>query len=806
MVKSTTCRIRVIRALTVALIGFTPLLRADTATFDGSVTHQVIDGFGVNINHRSWTNGEVKPVVDALVDKAGMTLFRVIFDKTDWEGTNDNGDPNVMNWDYYNQIYSSDEFQRLWGLMGYLNQKGISDGLMPNFQGNGPDWLGGPTLTPGLEPEWAEMIGSLLIYARQTKHLSFSLVGPDNEMDQGPQGVSMTATQYTSALHLLSQLLDTNGMSDVRFVGPDLSSRSTNYIPEMMSDPVVMSKLAHFGEHSYWGDLAVDLGSYLRSSPYPNSTWWMTEFNVWCGECDDGIRGTNSWSYARDAASYLIFHLGEGASAGMVWEAYDSRYKYYDEGMRWSFWGLFAVDDTNATHMTYTARKEFYTLSQISKWVRPGAQVIGESDSSSAFHQLLGFYHSGLGQITILGINSSGSATALDGTLLSLPSIDHLELFYTSATQNLADAGSIQVSNGTFHALIPADCVFTLTSSSVGASATPPGSYYGLFYDTSGAAPESSGFVTLRTTSRGNYSGKLQLNGKQLGFTGRFDASGHSTANVKIPGGTPLLVDLQGVSSGGENDVVGVVSNQSWVAQLHAYRAGFDGRAHKAPFANKYTLAIPGSDDSSLSPGGDGFARVTVGANGVVRSLTSLADGTSLSQSVPVSSQGWWPLYSAPYRGRGLVLSWLTFATNPVATNVGGDLVWVKPAMQGTRYYAAGFTNMPYAQGSLYVTPSGANGSALSLTNGQMTFSGGNLSSSVTNLFSLSNGSKFKNLGNNKLSVTFAKPNGMFSGIVTVPDTGKTKPFKGAVLQNQGVGSGYFLGTNQSGRVLLQGN
>jgi hypothetical protein len=73
-------------------------------------------------------------------------------------------------------------------------------------------------------------------------------------------------------------------------------------------------------------------------------------------------------------------------------------------------------------------------------------------------------------------------------------------------------------------------------------------------------------------------------------------------------------------------------------------------------------------------------------------------------------------------------------------------------------------------------------------------------------MFSLSDSSKFINLGNNKLSVTFAKPNGMFNGIVTVPETGKTKPFKGAVLQNQGIGSGYFLGTNQSGRVVIQGN
>ena len=39
---------------------------------------------------------------------------------------------------------------------------------------------------------------------------------------------------------------------------------------------------------------------------------------------------------------------------------------------RWGYWGLFAVDDTNAVDKTYTPRKQFYTLSQISKFVARG--------------------------------------------------------------------------------------------------------------------------------------------------------------------------------------------------------------------------------------------------------------------------------------------------------------------------------------------------------------------------------------------------------------------------------------------------
>src|SRR6185369_10569219 len=81
-------------------------------TIDGSVTNQFIDGFGVNANYYDWNNSDLTPALNALIDDAGMTLFRVIFNNG-WEETNDNGDPDVMNWSYYNSLYSGPEFQKL---------------------------------------------------------------------------------------------------------------------------------------------------------------------------------------------------------------------------------------------------------------------------------------------------------------------------------------------------------------------------------------------------------------------------------------------------------------------------------------------------------------------------------------------------------------------------------------------------------------------------------------------------------------------------------------------------------------------
>jgi len=62
------------------------------------------------------------------------------------------------------------------GRHGYLNQKGITNGLILSLQGVLPTWMGSGHINVGSEDEWAEMVASLLYYARNTQHLQFSVV------------------------------------------------------------------------------------------------------------------------------------------------------------------------------------------------------------------------------------------------------------------------------------------------------------------------------------------------------------------------------------------------------------------------------------------------------------------------------------------------------------------------------------------------------------------------------------------------------------------------------------------------------
>ena len=103
-----------------------------------------MDGFGVNINTSWWLNGEyrnsdvVKPAIDLLADSLGATIFRAVIEEMDWEAVNDNEDPDTFNWDYYDAVFTSDRFQGVWNTLRYLNQKGITDGLIISFMGAPP--------------------------------------------------------------------------------------------------------------------------------------------------------------------------------------------------------------------------------------------------------------------------------------------------------------------------------------------------------------------------------------------------------------------------------------------------------------------------------------------------------------------------------------------------------------------------------------------------------------------------------------------------------------------------------------------
>ncbi len=327
------------------------------------------------------------------------------------------------------------------------------------------------------------------------------------------------------------------------------------------------------------------------------------------------------------------------------------------------------------------------------------------------------------------------------------------------------------------------------------------GTFYGLFSETNEVRNhDRSGSFTFTLAEAGSYSASFQLGAKKLPATGKFDWLGRSFLQIKPSLTSTVTVALQLDVTNLSAKVEGVVSNQAWVSPLFGYRAPVYPITNSSPQMGKYTLIIPGSNDAAASPGGDSYGTVTVSKSGVLTLAGKLAEGTILNQSIPVSADGWWALYSSLYTGKGSLHGWMTI-TNLDESDITGQLSWIKPALTTSKYYPLGFTNEHEAAGSLYV-PTTTN-RVVNITNGVVEFRHGNLIQPITNNVLLTTNNKITNLSSNKLSMTITLTSGLFTGSVTDTNTGKSVTFNGALLQKLNAGYGFFLGTNQSGSVLF---
>jgi hypothetical protein len=323
------------------------------------------------------------------------------------------------------------------------------------------------------------------------------------------------------------------------------------------------------------------------------------------------------------------------------------------------------------------------------------------------------------------------------------------------------------------------------------------GSYNGLFYESGAMRQESSGFFTIRVTKNGAYSGRLQIGSTRYPFSGKLGFDCNATNTISKHGVVLLTLKFQFGNGDTADQVQGELTDGTWISEMRGNRAIFN-RFNPALLAGKYTLVIPGNNGDNSVPGGDGYGAVKVSSSGKIHLSGALADGTKFSESASLSKDGLWPLYVSLYKGSGSLASWIAF-TNRANDDLNGAINWIKPPGTGA-LYADGFATESDAMGSAYTPPPPTN----TLSHAAIEFSGGNLISDFSNDLFVSYNNKAFNTSTNSLKLVFSK-NGLFSGKVLEPGSGKKFKFAGAVLQKAGnVGYGALIGTNLSSRVIFQ--
>ncbi len=447
-------------------------LFAQNLVLDESKKYQSIHGLGVNINPQSWNvnPGAVKNVIDSLVTGLGCTSFRLMFDDCDWEARNDNNDPDSYNWAFYDSVYSAPRFTCVWNTVRYLNSKGITD-ITLSPDGAASSWMGGTKLKPGAEIEYAEMMSSMINYGikRLKPAIHFTMLSPINETTcGGGEAPVMTFDQLGTIFSSIAKHLIKDRINDVTLIGPDDCGGWPSSFHAIISNPVTMSKLRRFGGHEYGKGTSVSRGlvDSVKKSAYPDREVIMTEFNEICNgfKCDGGTYNPDYgfMNYAGPAYKYALQHLNAGVNGLQLWEGYDSRYHHPNRHLTWSFWGIFAVNDTLQPDV-YSMRPHYYVFHQLYNFVKPGFQRIGLTTSLPNL-TVSAFMNPVNGEIVITGKNDNNSELNIDGLLKNTSKVSSLKYYYTDETHNFSKGADVEVTDQKFSKIVPPYCVFTFVS------------------------------------------------------------------------------------------------------------------------------------------------------------------------------------------------------------------------------------------------------------------------------------------------------------------------------------------------------
>jgi hypothetical protein len=442
-----------------------------------------IDGLGVNITPSQWNNGKLKPAIDLLVDDLGASLFR--FDCT---GLTNWLDPARRlpggKWpvEYLDSVYRSKVFTDAWAVFRYLNSKGIDPFF--NVSGRNHPGLGKPDAPFQLVDfdGYAEMIATMLQWAREKEKLRFSLVAPFNETDIGfPEGPRIDDKDMVLATREIIKKLDEHSLNDIRIIAIDDAAPLVERLTGVLSDTALKRRISVFATHIYgngdigerelWFEEKTDYARFaeeIGKSAFSNSSLWMSEY----GDLDQ--TGLIEYEFAWRSTRRLMKTLSYGFNAAIAWDAFDNLHMH---DTAWATYGLLKTDTVN---WTYSPKKRYFAARQAYKFIRPGWHMVELTRAKPLKHDVYSTWHDlfrhvrietfespdGL-DFTALIMNEIESDVAITFIINGLKPEAHIKKFYHYVTDRQANCRLMKspaARGDTVKIILPANSISTVTT------------------------------------------------------------------------------------------------------------------------------------------------------------------------------------------------------------------------------------------------------------------------------------------------------------------------------------------------------
>ena len=439
-------------------------------TLDPAERYQYIQGFGVNYTGPYFRDDQ-KPMFDMLIKDLGVTMFRVVpyLVYSNWEETNDNDDPNVMNWEYYDDRYSTPVFEATWNGLRFLNSRGIRPVIA--LMGPVPDWMlddhwSPPKhkvcqtdsqqrpLKPSMYGEFAEMVVSMVMYARNKAGIDFEYFSPFNETDcYPPEGPRIDPEEAPKVLDAVARRLKKEGLGDIRLTPADQAVITNDYISGILADPELMKQVGAFAFHTYGENSVGPQVDRVSASLYPHMPVWLTEY----GDLNDRDKtAANDWkNFSLASNRRALTALNQGASAVFFFDAFDD---YEECARRLTFYGLFR----SADHI-YAPRKRYYATRQLYHFVKPGAQRIGAVSDTPGL-TVSAFFEGATNTIVVVGVKEGGPKK-VDLILGSAEAFEPFDLYITTPDLNCQKVATVSSTDGIAKLDLGDEAVFTLVGS-----------------------------------------------------------------------------------------------------------------------------------------------------------------------------------------------------------------------------------------------------------------------------------------------------------------------------------------------------
>jgi O-glycosyl hydrolase len=426
----------------------------------------------------------------------------------------------------------------------------------------GADTADTDNLAPSQYQAYASYLTAVAEHFHNTLGLTLQTIAPFNEPDGNwtssgnQEGMSLQPSSQNALITTIHATMAAAGAAGYSQLSAPESHDSDNVPawlrgPGAAYGPAAVADIAQINTHDYADQQG---GSVYGTAQALGKPVMMSEWGANAASSDPTDISAGLTLSERILKNEQQMH----PVSWVIWQALDGGPSGSGLGGCADLWGL-ACGDLSASssqQVTYPAR--FWVMGNYSKYVRPGATVIGSSDTNT-----LAAYNPGDSTLTLVTTNPSGSAQSYSYNLSGFSAVGAAATPYqTTATEDLAALSPVTVSGKAFSTTLPAQSVTTfvipgVSYSGAGAAAqvddAVAGSGLGEF-DYSGSGwqhcsgsacgdPQDLYHGTTSWDGQAGDSVTFRFSGVQARLYGVLDTN-EGIGDVSVDGGTPTEIDF----------------------------------------------------------------------------------------------------------------------------------------------------------------------------------------------------------------------------------------------------------------------